>query len=225
MKKYRILIIEDEYIPANYIQKVLLEYGHNVIGIATSTQEVLSYIEEKNYPDLILMDIKIKGDLDGIQLAVMFQEQCHVAILYVTAYANEHFLTRAANTHPVGYLVKPIQPQTLLSTISIGMDNFIKNISIDEIMFSVSSSYIPNEHLIINNHKKIPLHNHESQLLNMLLKYKNKFVSYTMLENFVWDDSVVGNSTLRTTIWRLRKKLPDNVEINNLYSSGYMISF
>lgn len=225
LKKYNILVVEDEYIPANYIKKILQQNGHNVIDIVGSKEEALKAIEDKKYPDIILMDIKIKGGTDGIELAEIFQEKSHVAILYISAYANNQFLERAKDTHPIGYLVKPIQPQSLISTIAIGMDNFMKDVLLDTISFSLSASFNPSEHTIINNKKSIFLSNYESLLLNLLIKYKNKFVSYSMLENFVWGEELVGNSVLRTTVWRLRKKLPEGVDINNLYSSGYMISF
>ena len=225
MKKYKILIVEDEQIPANYIKKVLEQHGHDVLGIVDSKQEALNFIEQKIYPELILMDIKIKGDEDGIDTAKAFLEHTKVAIVYLSAYSNDSYLQRAKETHPIGFLVKPVQSQTLLSTIEIGMDNFIQDNLSQKIAFSSSSSFDPQEQIIINNGIKILLSKYESILLSTLLKHKNRLISYTILENSAWIDEPPKYGALRTTIWRLRKKLPDSVEIKNLYSSGYKIDF
>ena len=225
LKTYKILIVEDEQIPANYIKKILQEYGHDVLGIADSKEKALSYLKEKKFPELILMDIKIKGTADGITTAIEFQKHTNVAILYLSAYSNEAFLDRAKDTHPIGYLVKPVQPQTLTSTIEIGMANFTQSFLTQNVNLSESIVFNPNEQTISDGKNQINLSNHESKILSVLIKNRNKLVSYTILEYSAWLHEPAGEGSLRTTIWRLRNKLPSSVEIENLYRSGYKISF
>ncbi len=225
LKTYKILIIEDEIIPANYIKKILERGGHTIIGIAQSKEEALSYLDSQNYPELILMDIKLKGEDDGIQIAKIFQKQIHVAILYLSAYSDDTLLSRANGTCPIGYLVKPVQEQTLLSTIFIGMANFTKETLEERIMLTTSASFDPKEQVVHENEKTIILTKHESLLLAILVKHPNQLISYTLLENSIWLGETLSDSMLRTTVWRLRKKLPKDIQINNIYSTGYKISF
>jgi response regulator of citrate/malate metabolism len=121
MSRYKILIVEDEFIPANYLRKILQQSGHKVIGIADSKESVMKYIDTKTEIDLVLMDIRIKGKSDGIQIAKIIQSYMPINILFLSAYSDTDFLERAKDINSIGYLVKPIQAKTLLSTIEIGM--------------------------------------------------------------------------------------------------------
>ncbi len=223
MKSYRILIVEDELIPASYIKKVLEQQGHTVLGVADTKEEALAYLARHDYPELILMDIKIKGEADGIETAMAFQEHARIAVIYLSAYSDEVLLERAKGTQPLGYLVKPIQPASLLSTIEIGMANFIQESLNERVVFSPTASFDPQEQTIINAEESIALSKYEARLLSTLVKNRNRLISYTMLENSTWVEDPPGEGSLRTTIWRLRKKLPQGVEIENLYSSGYKL--
>jgi len=226
LKKYRILIIEDELIPANYIKKILLKHGHNVIGIARSKIEMLTYLTKNIFPELALMDINIEGDSDGISAAhTLLEYSPSTALIYLTAYHDEETLIRADKTNPIGYLAKPIQIQSLLSTISIGMLNFHNKNSIEKIRFSDNTFYDVTTRSIIDNGVCIPLSNHEAKLLTLLTKEPGQFISYLELENYIWPDEARRGSALRTILWRLKKKLPSHVTIENLYNSGYRISF
>lgn len=225
MSKYNILIVEDELIPANYIKQILEQAGHSVLGIADSSQEALSYLNAKNYPELILMDIRIKGELDGIEVAKYFQKSIDVAVLYISAFNDDSLLQRAHTTHPIGYLVKPIQEKTLLSTVAVGMSNYKSRHSDDNIMLTKTIMFNPKKQLIIDQNKSSKLTKNESLILGMLIKYKNQIIPYDTLENSVWTEKPPSDTSLRTTIWRLKKKLPQSVKINNLYGSGYILDF
>ncbi len=226
MRKYRILIVEDELIPANYIKKVLLKYGHHVIGIARSGIEVDKYLSNRSLPELILMDINIEGVDDGITVAErVYSKFPYIAIIYLTAYHDEKSLIRADKTKPIGYLVKPIQPETLLSTISISMSNFVDKVETKKIVFSDTASYEFSTRSITTENGITILSKHEAMLLILLARRAKQFVSYSELENSIWQDSPPKTSALRTTLWRLKKKLPKNVVIENLYDSGYKINF
>ena len=226
MRKYKILIVEDEIIPANYIKKILLKYGHSVIGIATSGVEVKEYLANRDIPELILMDINIDGATDGIGVVEkIYSKFSSIAVIYLTAYHDEETLVRADKTNPIGYLVKPIQPQTLLSTISISMSNFMDKIATQKIYFSDTALYDISTRTIKSEDGVTLLSKHEATILDLLTKRARQFVSYSELENSIWQENPPSTSALRTTLWRLKKKLPHNVVIENLYDSGYKINF
>jgi len=114
MSTYNILIVEDEFIPANYLKKILQQSGHKVIGIADSKESVMTYLDNQIEIDLILMNIKVKGKSDGIETAKIIQSHIPINILFLSAYSDADFLERTKDISSIGYLVKPIQAKTLL---------------------------------------------------------------------------------------------------------------
>ncbi len=110
----RILIVEDEGIIAGHIASRLLKTGYSVAGIAESSDEALATVQELS-PDLILMDIRIKGSMDGIQTAAKVRETSDIPIIYLTAHTDQSTVDRAKMTEAFGFLTKPIH-QTSLST-------------------------------------------------------------------------------------------------------------
>jgi DNA-binding response OmpR family regulator len=227
MSKYNILIVEDELIPANYLKKILQKYGHNVVGIANSEQTAMAYINQDISIDLVLMDIKIQGEKDGIATAKMMQSSKSVAILFISAYADTDFLERAKDINTIGYLVKPIQSNTLLTTIEVGMSH-IPNRDFN------SSTLIPLCHKIVfdkenqlikSEEKTINLSYRETIILETLISKREILISTEEIEAKLYEFDPHGEGALRTTIWRLRKKLPSCVIIENVYKSGYKIRF
>jgi len=224
MIKYSILIVEDEFIPAQYMKKILNHSGHKIIGIADSMESATSYMGTQHI-DLVLMDIKIKGDTDGIEVAKQFKSHQDTAILYTTAYTDDNFLNRAKDTNTIGYLVKPIQPNTLLSTIEIAMAKFIQNIQIvSEILLCENISFNMSKQLLNYENKEVLLSKDESDILAFLYNENNLSISYKELEDILHSNDVHTNTALRTIIWRLRKKLPTCISIENIYSYGYRLN-
>lgn len=102
----KILIVEDEGIVAFNLQQRLQQMGYQVTGLAESGNEGLSLVSSQR-PDLVLMDIHIKGEMDGIELARMLTRDHALPIIYLTAYSEDTTLERARQTQPYGYLIKP----------------------------------------------------------------------------------------------------------------------
>lgn len=119
-KKSNILIIEDERIIAEDIRLTLHSLGYDVCGIGSTGDEAISLTKELE-PDLILMDIRLKGKMDGIQAAEIILADTKLPIIYVTAYADDKTLQRAKITEPYGYVLKPIRQNELHSAIEIGL--------------------------------------------------------------------------------------------------------
>lgn len=120
---YKILIVEDENIIALYIKASLLEAGYGVAAIVTSGEEAVESAAICQ-PDLILMDIQLRGSIDGIESARQIGEQSNVPIVFLTAHIDRGTLNRAKATHPFGYLVKPFDDHNLIITIEIALARF-----------------------------------------------------------------------------------------------------
>ncbi|MBP2029793.1 CheY-like chemotaxis protein [Methanohalophilus levihalophilus] len=120
METARILIVEDEAIVAMVIKKRLLSLGYVVSGVAASGNEAITRVEG-TYPDLILMDILLKGDMDGIEAAGIIKERFNVPIVFLTAHSDDKTLERAKQVDPYGYIIKPFTEKDLSATIEIAL--------------------------------------------------------------------------------------------------------
>ncbi|NEQ38195.1 MAG: GGDEF domain-containing response regulator [Okeania sp. SIO3I5] len=119
----KILVVEDELIAAENIARNLKKLGYEVIGIVDSGEEAIE-AATNNHPNLVLMDIMLQGDLDGIEAAGHIRSELKIPVIYMTAYADDDTLGRAKLTEPYGYLVKPFKPQALRTTIEIALQKY-----------------------------------------------------------------------------------------------------
>lgn len=120
MTNETVLIVEDEAIVAKDIECQLVELGYKVLGIADCYQQTMDIIE-KEKPMVILMDIKLKSDMDGITIAGKILEKYQVSIIFLTAHAESDTLERAIAIYPCGYIVKPFTIATLNSAIKLAL--------------------------------------------------------------------------------------------------------
>lgn len=120
MKPASVLIVEDEAIVAADIEDTLRSFGYNVCGIVTKGEEVIKQVD-KLRPDLVLMDIKLKGDIDGINAAIEIKKQFQTPVIYLTAHADESTLTRAKITEPYGYILKPFEAIELRIALELAL--------------------------------------------------------------------------------------------------------
>lgn len=115
-----ILIVEDERIVAADLQEMLNDLGYVAYAVAASGAEALARAAEK-VPDLALMDIHIKGPMDGVETAALLRERFGTAIVFLTAFADDSTIERVKQSEPYGYLVKPVTPAALKSTIELSL--------------------------------------------------------------------------------------------------------
>ena len=129
MEDFKILIVEDELLVSVDLKHILESMDYDVIGSASSGEEAIS-IAGKTFPDIVLMDIMLKGDLDGIETAVLINNLYDIPIVYLTAYHTSEILERAKKAEPYGYIVKPFNEFQLHSTIEIACYNHSKGTKI-----------------------------------------------------------------------------------------------
>jgi PAS domain S-box-containing protein len=120
MEQPGILIVEDEQIVATELKGRLHSLGYRVVGAASTGPEAITKTENLN-PDLILMDIRLRGEMDGIETAGRILASRDVPIVFVTAHADEATLERAKVTGPMGYVLKPFSERELQTAIEIGL--------------------------------------------------------------------------------------------------------
>ncbi|MGZ7068427.1 MAG: response regulator, partial [Methanobacterium sp.] len=120
MSTVKILVVEDEKIVAIDIKRRLENMNYNVPEIISSGEEAIERAFELS-PDLVLMDIVLRGDIDGIKAAQVIKDKYNIPIIYLTAYSDEKTLKRAKITGPFGYIIKPFEDRELHSAIEVAL--------------------------------------------------------------------------------------------------------
>jgi PAS domain S-box-containing protein len=118
--KANILIVEDDFVIAKVLAESLQELGYQVAGIISTGEEAVERAA-KVHPDLVLMDIRLKGDMDGIEAGEAISGDLHIPIVYLTAYSDERTVERAKITEPYGYLIKPFTDTELKTTLEMAI--------------------------------------------------------------------------------------------------------
>jgi PAS domain S-box-containing protein len=127
MNNTKILIVEDERTTAVVISHFLNRLNYSVVGMVSSGEEAIKMVEEKN-PDLVLMDIGLEGEMDGIEAAAIIKKKFDAPVIFLTAYSDDNSIARAKETEPYGFLVKPFEQSDLNSTLEIA----IRKIEVDK---------------------------------------------------------------------------------------------
>ena len=131
MGKVNVLVVEDERIVAKDIQNTLKNLGYDVPVIASTGEEAIRKAGEQN-PDIVLMDIVLKGEIDGIDAAAQIRSKFKIPIIYLTAYEDEDTLDRAKITEPLGYILKPFEERDLHTTLEMALYKHTMEIKLQE---------------------------------------------------------------------------------------------
>ena len=115
-----IVVVEDESIVSKDIQQSLKKLGYKVVGAASSGEKAIELVDEFK-PDLVLMDIMLKGQMSGIEAAGVIKEKHSIPVIYLTAYADENTLSKAKVTEPYGYIIKPFKEVDIHTSIEMAL--------------------------------------------------------------------------------------------------------
>lgn len=117
----KILVVEDEFIVAKDIKNRLKKFGYSVCDTVSTGEEAIKKVSEY-FPDLVLMDIHLKGQMDGVEAAQVIHNKYDIPVIYLTANADESTLERVKATVPYGYIIKPFKEKELKTTIEITLN-------------------------------------------------------------------------------------------------------
>lgn len=119
-KKARVLVVEDEKIIAKDIESTLKRIGHESVGSVARGEDAIT-AAEKEKPDMVLMDITLKGEMDGIEAAKIINDRFSIPIVYITAHQDENTIEKTKGTNPYGYITKPLDDRDLGTAINSAM--------------------------------------------------------------------------------------------------------
>ena len=126
-KNTKIVIVENEAIIALELEEILKDLGYNVIANCLSGEEFLSMIDNKLSPDLVFMEIKLGGKLDGIETVKELKKKIDIPVIYLTHNSNTTIIERAKETKPAAFLLKPFDESQVYSAVEISVHSYIRN--------------------------------------------------------------------------------------------------
>lgn len=126
-RKVKILVVEDEIIVAHDIAKRLSLMNYEVVGIASTGESALLLLSKHPDVDLLLIDIVLKGTLDGIELAHIINQKYEIPFVFLTSHDDNQFVERAKSAKPHAYVLKPFNDRQLSVTIALALANFAHN--------------------------------------------------------------------------------------------------
>jgi DNA-binding response OmpR family regulator len=227
MKEINILIVEDESIVAMEIKSYIKKLGYTVVDICSNAKDAFTVVSEHNI-DIILMDICIKGELDGAETAALIKKSHpHTEIIFLTAHLDDYNVDRAIEINPTAYLSKPFNREELRVFLKIALRRIDKEPVLCEeykhhIILNNEFSYDPSNHTLYCCYAIIHLTKKECELLELLIENKNNIVDFYTIENNIWPDKDTNTNTIRTLVKRLRQKLKHTF-IETVSSRGYRL--
>lgn len=150
----KILIVEDEMIIGANISLQLSKLGYEVTGIVSRGEEAIAHLKE-NRPDIVLMDIQLKGTMDGIETASKMQIEADVPIIYLTANADDEHFERAKSTNPYAFISKPFKKLDLQHAIELTLGRLNMGQSSAKPMVTGSSPFIQSDSIFIRRNERM----------------------------------------------------------------------
>ena len=202
MDELTVLIVEDESLVALELSSYITNQGFHVVDYVTTPQMARETLQKESI-NLILMDINLRAEIDGIDLYKSLN--IDIPIIYLTAYQDERSIEKAVRTNPLGYLIKPYNENELLALLKIASYK-VQN---SDTILNIGEGYFYNtqKDKLYFNELYIKLSAQEMALLKLLVQANGDIVSFNTIENEIWPDSVPSPSSVRTLIYRLRGKL------------------
>jgi PAS domain S-box-containing protein len=166
LSKEKILIVEDSFIVAYHLQTTLESEGYHVIGTQASGEDALEFIERQR-PDLVLMDIMLAGQLDGIETARIIKTKYSLPVIYITALTDKKTIQRAKVTEPYGYLTKPFEDREIFTVIEMALykHNIESKLKESEEKYFSTVRSISDAVLVLDQHYQITYLNPSAEII------------------------------------------------------------
>jgi two-component system, LytTR family, response regulator LytT len=210
MEKPKVLIVEDELIIATHIQYYLEEMDCLVIGQATKAEDALNILHNEKV-DLVLLDIIIKGEMDGIELGEKIQRDHNIPFIFLTSHADRHTVDRAIKTQPAGYIVKPFEKTDIYTSVKLAL---------------AQEQPAAPEKMLENNLSSLPV---QDQFL--ILKFEGRFIKVSKQDilyirsvgNYLEFHTTTENYLVKGTMKQMLEKLEGDGFLKT--HKSYMINF
>ncbi len=198
MGKSNVLVVEDEAIVSKDIQHSLKKLGYNVVGAASTGEKAIELALELK-PDIVLMDIMLKGELTGIDAAEEIRATANIPVIYLTAYADEGTLSRAKVTEPYGYIIKPFKEIDIHTSIEMAIYKHQKESEVRkerDFLYSIVENKESRDFIFVKSNSR-------------LVKLKTSDIYFVeALKDYVVINALNTRYTIHSTMKEIEKKLP-----------------
>lgn len=249
MTKIKILIVEDESIIAMNLKETLIELGYESCGIAPDKNKTLKLLDKGINPDLILMDIYLKGPTTGIELSKELKDIIpSVPIVFLTANSEISTIKKASETLAYGYIIKPYKKSHLHAAIEVALEksksdnqkenklnaaeNINKSLNYQLELHKEQKSrtvklkygylFDKETEILYYGNDPIKLTVKETQIIKLLCNNVGYNISQEQIEYAIWQDEPAGYTAFRSVLFRLRNKLHKDL-IKTQNNTGYKI--
>ena len=225
-----IIIVEDEVITQRYLKDILSQHNVHVSACFSSAEETMTHLKDMQC-DMLLMDINIKGPVDGIQLAKEILRSYPIPIVFITAHNDDETLEEILELAPYGFIAKPFSSKEVIVALQIAYKRYRIDTAachlkdkeaINDIPINDVYSYSKKQSTLYHEGVMVKLNQKQSILISILVDNINHTVSYDELVFRLWDDNKIADSALRTLVYSMRKILPD-MPIVSYSKMGYML--
>ena len=226
-----IMIVEDEVITQRYLKDILAKYDVNITGCFDTGKDALDALERTSC-DLILVDINLKGAMDGLRLSKHILDKYTTCIVFITAYSDNRTLEEALELSPYGFVVKPFSPNEIEVAIQIAYKRYLiyQEKSKKVLAESDNNFIVINEYLkyslvkttLFEKDEAIHLSMRQTKLIGLLCQNINNVVPNEIIVEEVWGNKIVRNTSLRTLVYNIRKLVP-SLSLISHSKLGYMI--
>ncbi|MCB9168770.1 MAG: response regulator [Flavobacteriales bacterium] len=201
MPQTNVLVVEDESIVSKDIQHSLKKLGYNVVGAAAAGEQAVQLAIETQ-PDIILMDIMLKGEMSGIEAAMQIRQETNIPVIFLTAYADESTLSKAKVTQPYGYIIKPFKEIDIHTSIEMALYKHKKEAEVlkeRDLLFNlVEGGTGANDLLFVKSNSR-------------LVKLRISDIYYIeALKDYVVINTLTTRYTVHSTMKDIESKLPEN---------------
>lgn len=215
-----IVIVEDEVITQRYLQDIFSQYDVTVTGCFDNAADVIDALKSIDC-DMILMDINIKGSMDGIQLTRHILRNHTLPVVFITAHNDDETLEELLELAPYGFIGKPFSSKEIVVSLQVAYKQYLthkevaNNVTLKEesnnnvIVINEYYSYSKVSSELYYGEDVVKLSKKQSKLLQILSQNINHVVDYDTLTSAIWEEDMVSGSALRTLVYSIRKLLPE----------------
>ncbi len=200
MGKINVLVVEDESIVSKDIQYSLKKLGYNVVGAAATGEKAIELAGSVN-PDIILMDIMLKGDINGIQASARIKEEYNIPIIFLTAYADENTLAKAKVTEPYAYIIKPFKEIDLHTSIEMALYKHGKELEVlkeRDMLYNIVENKETKDFIFVKSKSR-------------LIKLNTKDIYFIeALKDYVVINTLNSRYTIHSTMKDIERKMPSD---------------
>jgi two-component system, OmpR family, response regulator VanR len=218
-KNLHVLYVEDDDVARENGIEYLENYFDHIHAASDAFEGLKLYREV--HPEIIITDIQMPK-LSGLEFVKQIRkENKETQIIIITAYSDTTYLLQAIELQLVKYLIKPVQESAFKEALRLCIES-IHNKDSNIVELSDNTFFDRYNQTLVRDGEVVALRTKELLVLSLLLKHKNRYVTYSEIENHVWRESGMSSDALKTLMKNLKAKLPPNL-ISNLSGTGYKI--